>query len=343
MIFGATSCKDTLNNLQTKPVALGKMNEIVTICDERVWESDTRDSMLYYFGSPYPIMPAPEPLFDLRHFTTEQLNIDALRKELRTYVILADLSDSDSPTTRMVRNDLGEESIRRFYEDPEFFTTAGLDKWAKGQLVVYILGKNREELGRNIVRAFPRISERIRRHDLIQLRAQTYVNGQSTEVSNLISEQFGVQMDIPGDFEVAMQSDNFIWIRKDTRDLTSNIAIRTYPYSNENQLALDGVLDMRNRLGVKIQSTSVGSFMTTNDRDLPVYLYQKELDGRFTVESRGIWEMTEDFLGGPFVNYAIIDGNKILVIDTFVYAPGKDKRDYVQQLELVVESLAFRS
>ena len=336
-----SGCKDTLANLQSKPTALGRMNEIVAICDQKIWDSTAQDSLLYYFAGPYPIMPAPEPLFDIRHFTTEELNQDPLRKELRTYVIMADLSDSDSPTTRMVKADLGEEAIRKFNENPEAFTTAGLDKWARGQLVVYVVGKNIDNLGSNVVKAFPRVSERIRAHDEGPLFAQTYMNGQSSEVRNLIAEEFGFQIDVPGDYQVAIKQDNFIWIRKDNRDLTSNIAIRAYDYKSEDQLALEGLLDMRNRMGVRIQGSSVGSFMQTNSVDLPVYTYRKELDGRFTVESRGIWEMTEDFLGGPFVNYAIVDGDKIIVIDTFVYAPGKDKRDYVQELELVIKSLTF--
>lgn len=335
-------CKDTLSNLQTKPMALGVMNEIVVLADDKIWEeSPVQDTFMYYFASPYPIMPAPEPLFDIRHFSIFELESDALRKELRTYVILADLSDPDSPASRMVKNDLGEEAINKFYADSNYFTTAGLDKWAKGQLMVYIMGKNQDDLSKNIVRAFPRISERIRKHDVEQLRAQTYVHGKANEVSRMIDESFGFKLDVPGDFKVAINEDNFMWIRKDTRDLTSNIAIRTYPYQDANQMNKENIIEMRNRLGLKIEGATLGSYMQTNAKDLPVYTYSKEFDGRFAIESRGIWEMTEDFLGGPFVNYAIINGDKIVVIDTFVYAPGKDKRDYVQQLELVVASLTF--
>ena len=337
-LFG---CKDTLSNLQTKPVALGVMNEIVVLADDKVWETDVQDTFMYYFASPYPIMPAPEPLFDIRHFSIFELEGDALRKELRTYVVLADLSDPDSQAARMTKNDLGEEAINKFYTDPNYFTTAGLDKWAKGQLVVYIMGKNQADLAANIIRAFPRIAERIRKHDLEQLRAQTYVHGKANQVASVINETFGLKMDVPGDFQLAIKEDNFIWIRKDTRDLTSNIAIRTYPYKDAAQLEKESIIDMRDRLGLKIEGSTLGSYMQTNAVDLPVYTYNKELDGRFAIESRGIWEMTEDFLGGPFINYAIINGDKIYLIDAFVYAPGKDKRDYVQQLELVVSSLIF--
>jgi len=335
-------CKDVLSNLQSKPSALGVMNEIVVICDEVLWEGDTGDSLMYYYASPYPIMPAPEPLFDIRHFTTEQLQAESLRKELRTYVILADLSDKDSPTTLMVKTDLGEENIRKFNDDPNKFSTTGMDKWARGQLIVYILGNGKDDLARNIIRAFPRISKRIREHDEPQLSAQTYMNGSSTELTNLVAKEFGIQMKVPGDFKVAVNSKNFLWIRKDNREVTASIAIKSFPYKDKSQLQLAGLIDMRDRLGVLVEGSSVGSFMHTNAVNLPVYTYPKEIAGRYAIESRGIWEMTEDYLGGPFINFAVIDGERILVIDAFIYAPGKDKRDYIQQLELVVASLGFQ-
>ena len=286
-------------------------------------------------------MPAPEPLFDIRHFSTNELMAEPLRKELRTYIIIADLSDKDSPTTRMVEADLGAETLRKFYENPNFFSTAGVDKWARGQLVVYILGKDKEDLGKNIVRAFPRISERIKEHDKRQLTAQTYVNGKSGKVSKIVEQEFGVKMTIPGDYVVGVKKDNFIWLRKDNTQITSSIAIKSFPYRDKTQFELEGLIDMRDKLGFMVPSSSVGSFMRTNAVDLPVYTYQKEIAGHYAVESRGIWEMTDDFLGGPFINYAIIVDDKVLLIDGFVFAPGKDKRDHVQQLELIIESLEF--
>ena len=61
------------------------------------------------------------------------------------------------------------------------------------------------------------------------------------------------------------------------------------------------------------------------------------------METRGLWKMENDFMGGPFVNYTIWDedGNRTVVVDGFVYAPGKDKRNYVMELEAIIQSLRF--
>jgi hypothetical protein len=241
----------------------------------------------------------------------------------------------------MVKEDLGDEIIRKYRENPNQFSTAGMDKWARGQLIVYIMGDGQEDLAKNITRAFPRVSHRIREHDNPQLDAQTYMNGSSTELSRLIVKEFGIKLKIPGDFELAVNDDNFLWIRRDNREVTSSIVIKTFPYKDKLQMQLDGLIDMRERIGGLIEGTTAGSVMHTNNMDLPVYTYPKDIAGRYAIESRGIWEMTGDYLGGPFINFAIIDGDRIIVIDAFVYAPGKDKRDYIQQLELVISSLGF--
>jgi len=335
-------CKDTFANLQSKPSALGVMNEIVVICDDAMWEGSVGDSLMYYYASPYPIMPSPEPLFDVRHFSTGQLLAEPLRKELRTYLILADLLDKDSPTTIMLREDLGEEIIRKFNENPNQFSTAGKDKWARGQVLVYIMGNGPEDLARNLIHAFPRVSKRVRAHDNKQLQAQTYMNGSSTELTNLVAKEFGIKMKVPGDFKLAVNGKNFLWLRKDNREITASIVIKSFPYKDKSQMELEGLIEMRDRIGLLIEGSSIGSVMRTNVVSLPVYTYPKEVAGRYAIESRGIWEMTEDFLGGPFINFAVIDGDRILVIDAFVYAPGKDKRDYIQQLELILSSLEFQ-
>ena len=340
-LLAITGCQNTIAGLQTKPTALGKTSELVVICDQSMWDSAVGDSLIYYYESPYPIMPQPEPMFDVRHFTSEELNADALRKELRTYPIIGNLSDEDSPTTRMISEDLGPEKMRRAAEDPGYFTSVGQDKWARGQLVMYLFGTSADDIIEKLIRSFPTIAARINQHDKVQVNAATYLDGESVPLSTRVSEKFGINIKVPGDFKLAIDRENFLWLRKDTRELTSSIAIRAFEYTDKSQLELEGLINMRDRLGILVQGASVGSFMRTNATDLPVYTYQKQLGSRNTIESRGIWEMTEDFLGGPFVNYAIVDGDRILMIDCFVFAPGSTKRKYVKQLEHVVMSLEF--
>jgi len=46
-------------------------------------------------------------------------------------------------------------------------------------------------------------------------------------------------------------------------------------------------------------------------------------------------------MGGPFISYTILntETNELLHLDGFVHAPGKEKRDYIQQLEKILAAV----
>jgi hypothetical protein len=48
-------------------------------------------------------------------------------------------------------------------------------------------------------------------------------------------------------------------------------------------------------------------------------------------------------MGGPFINYTLVDGkrNKVVTIDGYVYAPSAPKRDMMIQMEALIYSLKF--
>ena len=50
---------------------------------------------------------------------------------------------------------------------------------------------------------------------------------------------------------------------------------------------------------------------------------------------RGLWEMEGDNMGGPFVSRRVKarDGKSMLTIEGFIFAPGKNKRNALRQLE----------
>ena len=58
----------------------------------------------------------------------------------------------------------------------------------------------------------------------------------------------------------------------------------------------------------------------------------------------GKWEVLNDFMAGPFLNYAIEDvsNNRWIVVEGFVYAPSVNKRDYMFELEAVLKSIHIK-
>ena len=61
---------------------------------------------------------------------------------------------------------------------------------------------------------------------------------------------------------------------------------------------------------------------------------------KFAYETKGTWEVKDDWMGGPFVNYAVRDekNNRYLILEGFTYAPAVSKRDLQFELESILNS-----
>ncbi len=341
-LFFFASCKNDLaNTTGPKPPAMGVINEIVVIADEDVYNGAIGDSLRYYYSSAFPILPTPEPLFDLRHFTVEDLTVEPLRKELRTYLVLANLEDLDSPTTQMVRRDLGEDRFLKAKENG-INSSVGRDKWARGQLLFYLFGNTKEEMVKSLISNFSAIAERVNEHDETSLSANIYTARRVNEgLSSSIAEKFGLRIKIPGDYKSVVEEDSFLWLRKNKRDAVLNIVVSKEPYVDASQWKKDNVVRFRDEYGKKYISSDIeDSYMVTNEVDLPIFEYDAIVDSRSIKEYRGIWEMEKDFKGGPFITYAIPipEIESLVFVDVFVLAPGTRKRDLMQQLDYIIKT-----
>jgi len=335
---------DVASSLEARSMAMGKMNDILVIADDTLWNGDLGDTIRYYLESPYPIMPTPENTFDLRHFNATEIENQPLRRGLRTYVIVADLDDMESKVTKMVRADLGEDKFTRARKENKLGTSVGKNKWANGQMLVYLFANGKEDLSRTIRQSFPAISKRINEHDKKMLESQVYVRKIDKGLSQDVLYNYGIDLKLPQDFQVAeeVKEENLIWFRKDTEIAILNLVIQKMPYTGEKQFRKTALLDLIETFGkTYVTSATEGSIMRTNDEDFPVFEYTDNINGMYTKEIRGVWEMTKDFMGGPFVAYQMHnkETNELIFAYAFVYAPGKAKRDFVQQLDFLVNSI----
>jgi hypothetical protein len=341
-----SSCtKEMRQQLQPVPTAFGPRNQLVVVADTDVWESAVGDSVRYYFSSAYLLLPQPEPIYDLLHYTPEQINALEQRKQLRTYLFLADLNDEDSPSTRLTSSILGEEKINKIKKDPEISrNTVGIDRWAKGQLLIFIHDLGEEKLADQVVNSFPAIKKRIDKANEPRIGASIYVNGQNNIIQTDMEEFARIKMRIPKQFFVAVNKDNTFWIRRETPVSSSNIMIYKMPYTSQSQLTREHLKFIQDSLGRKLVSSEIeGTYMQINDVGLPMLTQVVDLNGNYALEARGIWEIVNDYMGGAFVSYLTVNpkSNDLLFINGFVHAPGEEKREFMQDLEYIIHTIEF--
>ncbi len=341
LFVGCTN--DVSESLKSVPNAYGEINELVVIADQYVWDGPVGDSLRFYYSSAYPILPQPEPLLDLRHFTPEELLGDPLRKELRTYLIIANLGDKSSVATQLVRRDVGDEKLTyQRQEDPEFNTLIGRNKWAKGQLIIYLFGDTEAEIIQNLKTNFSGIINKIREHDRTKIDATVYLDGENATLQQEVEEKIGVDMKIPGEYFQAISDGNIVWMRKETSKSSSNLILKRLDYPGPEVMSKENIKAIRDSIGREyVSSTLPNTFMRVNDEDLPMLTNVTQIDGKYALEARGIWEVENDFMGGAFVSYLIHDpvNQDVVFVDGFIHAPGEDKRNFIQYLEHIIRTI----
>jgi len=343
-LLSACSAEGVSKSMESQAIAFGKVNRINVICDKELWEGPLGDSIRFYYGAAYPILPQPEPIFDLRQITLEDIRKEPIRKELRTYLILADLSDEVSETSSFVRKDIGAQKLNEINEGNGYGTAIARNKWAKGQTLVYVYGNSFAKLRENIITSHPSIAKKINTTNEKMIDASTYFNGVNQKLGDEVFSTMQVRKRIPTDYYAAINKNNFTWLRRETDEVSINILLHKVPYTNQSQLSREGIKAIRDSLGQKyISSSEEDSYMRINDVDLPMFVKTTSINGDYAIEAKGIWDIVNDFMGGAFVSYLIYDPKQenLLFLDGFVHAPGKQKRDIMQQLEHILHSAKY--
>jgi len=341
-IFISSCASDTIKRLEGKPNAYGIADKITVVADEELWNDRVKDTIDYYYGSAYVILPQPEPIFDIKHVTPMQIKNYEIQRKHRCYLIVANLENENALSTKFVKQDIGEENYRRAMTDPTFNTKVAKDRWALGQLVIYLWGRNHEELITNLKTNFPGITKRVNKFDERQHEATVYFGGENITAKTKIIKELGVELRVPEEYVLAISDTTTAWLRNESNKASMNILVHRIKYTNKNQLTKEGLKTLRNKVGKEYVSSSVpDSYMRINDVDLPLYVDPVTLDNKYALHGRGIWDIVNDFMGGAFVSYLIYDEEEgeLILIDGFVHAPGEDKRLFMQQLNHILKTV----
>jgi len=347
--IGLFSCKSenkgayhSLNGARQQ--GIGEIDDIVVISNNSLWQTALKDTFEYYFESPFLILPQPEAIFRVKHFSYNEVLEKPLRKKFLTMLVLADMSDSSSPEARMVLKDLGEERVNNLLTSPDAGYAIAKNKWVNNQLIIYLVGDSQEDLERTIAAKFPAIAAKVRQHDRTKINKRVFYNRTNKGAMKLIKDTFDINIKIPADFIAsAVKSKEIIWVRKETNKTSSSLIISRIPYKSQKQLSPDSLKHYVNAIGKKyIASQIEGSYMVINDHDLPLIHNTADFEGHSVTEIRGIWELENDYMGGPFIAYLAPNPNRkdeLILFLGFIYAPQKKKKPYVEDMEEIIRTV----
>jgi len=161
----------------------------------------------------------------------------------------------------------------------------------------------------------------------------------------IVTQKFGGSPFFPKGYNLRKETEDFVWISYETNKTNQGILIYNYPYTDSTDFLLENLINKRNDILLKnVPGELENTYMTTNmlaehEPGMSWVKYKK----RDFIELRGLWEVQNDFMGGPFVDHIFLDKEKknIIVLEAFVYAPSYDKRNYLRQVESIIYSFEF--
>ena len=222
------------------------------------------------------------------------------------------------------------------------------NQFAKPQTVIYLTAKNEEGFINQIKNKGKEIINIFKNED-IKLLQKYFSKKKLDDTKYKTLKNLGISLTIPSTFRLVDDTGNFLWLRQHLSsgiargDGNNNILIYSVPLTDENTVA-DNITKVRDTIGKKyLPGSKEGRYMITEQAYTP-HTFDAEIDGKKAYETRGKWEVKNDFMAGPFLNYTILDKkhNRLIVFEGFTYAPSVNKRDFIFELEAIGKSLKIK-
>lgn len=318
---------------QTDVDSHGEFDEILVLCRNDLWQNNFKEICEEYFEAPYPVLPQPENTLNVTHVNTEDFK--NIFKRYRNILILSDLSDS-SMLTQITKSNFNEEQLNKALTDTTYQMGKKNNIWANNQLVVFLFAPNGQQLQSNVINKAELIKNIFLKNELNKYFDAVISVGIHKEIMQKINHRFGWHLNIPQDYFIALDNDEVLWLRKETEEISFNILI------HEQDLIGDEfenrAIELRNYVGKKYISSAIKNSYMITDSTLPIESELISFNGISAYQSRGLWRLENDFMGGPFVSYYFENSakHKSYLIDLFIHAPGSKKKPQIRRLEALV-------
>lgn len=333
--FFLYSCNETVTY---KPSSAGKMDEVLwVLADDNLWSDTLGKAVEHTYHKTFEVLPQPEPEFMLRQSSFKKFSESEISKKYRN-IVFSVSKDTPSDLLSFIRSQLESKGLLNKLQDNSYSVFTIKDVWASPQNVVFIVADTKESLYSNIVSQDKRVKNIILKIENEHLKKYIFKLGENKELSKKVKDKFALNLSFPKEYYLSYEAEDFFWIRKETSDLSSNIMLYKIPLdSNPDKIDWKKyALDIRLHLGKSyISSEAPNTYMILEDVHAPVIQNYTETDEKILVETRALWKVLNDFMGGPFVNYFWLDKTTktIYMIDGFVHAPAKPKKQYIRQLD----------
>ena len=310
-----SACDSSDHKKVYKPQSSGNINDLSVVIDNSLWDSSVGETIRSTIGAPLYGLPQDEPQLTLRQIPSSVFSGFVKNTRLVLKVIK------------------GESASTKFYKNP----------YASPQRMVLVSGMTNQEISDQFVTNQDKISKVFKAQEIEEKQRRTK---KSLFNTSDISKKLGINIQFPSIYRIAKQAEDFLWIRRDIKTGTVNLMVYTLPFgenTTKEELA-KRVIRTRDSIGkLHIPGPVEGTYMTTEKAYTP-FFGDAKVGSLNSFETRSIWQVKDAFMSGPFINYWIEDtvNNRYLIAEGFVFAPSVGKRDYIFEVEAIIQSISIK-
>lgn len=299
--------------------SIGKINKVMVVAKISDWTGDVGKEIRNSFGELQVGLPQPEPILSVSQVAPN--GFSSMMKASRNILMI---SEGETENFSIKKN-----------------------VYARPQTIVYVQAKD----DASIIKLLHERKNEIRRIFLdadIAFTQNIFKKEKLDETKFETIENLEISLTIPDKFRIVKDSIGFLWLRNHltsgiAKSGSNNILLYSLPLIDKTTVA-DSIVAIRNRFGKKhIPGSKEGMYMITEKAYTP-FTFDAKIDGKQAYETRGKWEVKDDFMAGPFLNYTIIDekNNRLIVFEGFTYAPSVSKRAFLFELEAIAKSMKIK-
>ena len=314
------SCSGGSAKKSLLPNVSGKAGEVIVVIEKAEWEGALGNEVREILASDCPWLYIQEPLYSLVNVAPGGF---------------ADLF-------KIHRN------IVLFQIDP-LVAKSGMflktDVWAAPQCVVQISAPDAETALSILKEKAATLTAAIEQAERNRVVNNTLLY-EERSIAPQVMEIMGGSPHFPSGYKLKKKTADFVWVADEKQYTIQGVLMYKYPASGtEADFSEETIIAKRNEiLKNNVPGMFENTYMTTAEYFVPTVEYLK-YQGRDFAQTRGYWEVFNDYMGGPFVSHSFYsqDGSEVIVLDAFVYAPKYDKRQYLRQVESLLYSFEWKN
>lgn len=290
--------------------SIGQPCEVLLVLDKEVMASELKDTLKEILECDIPGLNQSEPFFRVSRVPMSIYKGEMLKMHSKLFV-----------------------KIVHGQADAQLQVAYNVD--AKPQIQALLTAPDIASLQTYIRLNAEKVRQVLLDHQLSMIQS-TFKRHHSKKVRSAL-QKYGLDGLLPEEIAYVKQGKDCFWASSRTSEKQLNFVFYRVP-------AQEGILSDRDQL-VHLRDSVLAENIpgsrpdqwveTVWEQEKPiVWLNKRAQNGQMITELRGLWQMRNGAMGGPFVSYAWLDKDgQLSVIEGFVFSPSTDKRDLVRRLE----------